>query len=75
MEAKKVHPSKRHLVTRGKVQAMRRWETENADCYDSGFRDGHRESLNKLRALRKRNRELKKKVDKLHSTIGFLLTQ
>jgi hypothetical protein len=42
---------------------------------DVYFRTGYYKNLDKLKTARKEIRELKKKVDKLHSTIGFLLTQ
>jgi len=42
---------------------------------DVYFRTGYYKNLDKLKTARKEIRELKKKVDKLHSTIGFLLTR
>ena len=42
---------------------------------DVYFRTGYYKNLDKLKTARKEIRELKKKVDKLHSTIGFLLTK
>lgn len=49
--------------------------------FDAGFRAGERSgrfqsgSGVQLRDAKKEIKELKRKVDKLHSTIGFLLTQ